>query len=499
MRPYITFVIVLIHSVAMGQNWALINPAYRYNYSDDGTDTISNQIRVMEVDTLGPDSFRYELNRIGVVCDTCSAALGGLCDGCFVWVDQPQFLQHEVFVHDGEWFFTDPDTFLLKPRAPVGSTWPFHPTGNVTATMVARQEAVLWGVTDSVAMIVLSSTDTIIVSKEHGIIEYPDINSLTSYTAVGIHGPDVGVLLPAPLSYFDYQPGDVLQYAAQGAWYSGNGVFPWAFYWGTQKMAIIGRDDSANGYEAQYLAGYSYSSGPPPYAGFWMTGLSGSFTMDEDVIEERYHPVTTYPNQITSGGCGYFGTPLDGFGRTLALHGSDENGEHLISSFTRYDQSGYAHSVLASEPVPGHSLLYPLEHGTAYGTFKEGVGMIQGGENSYFEPWCQLILTGALLSGDTIGSLSDDTFLNGPLSMDGQAEVSHPDMVLSATNDHLEFAWKSLDARYDILDLNGRLMKTGMLAQTLNSIDIHSLAPGTYFFVVDHTHGRSSQRFIITR
>lgn len=30
---------LLVHA----QNWALLNPAYRYNYSNDGTDTISNQ------------------------------------------------------------------------------------------------------------------------------------------------------------------------------------------------------------------------------------------------------------------------------------------------------------------------------------------------------------------------------------------------------------------------------------------------------------------------
>ena len=42
----------------------LDQPDYKYNYSNDGTDTISNQVFVTHVDTLGVDSFRYELNRI---------------------------------------------------------------------------------------------------------------------------------------------------------------------------------------------------------------------------------------------------------------------------------------------------------------------------------------------------------------------------------------------------------------------------------------------------
>jgi len=88
---------LLFCSMAHAQNWALLNPAYRYNYSNDGTDTISNQIRVMHIDTLGVDSFRYELNLIGVPCDTCTTSLGGFCDGCYVWVDQPQFLLRRAF------------------------------------------------------------------------------------------------------------------------------------------------------------------------------------------------------------------------------------------------------------------------------------------------------------------------------------------------------------------------------------------------------------------
>jgi hypothetical protein len=36
--------------------WALLNPEYKYNYSNDGTDTISNQIFITHMDPLGLDS-----------------------------------------------------------------------------------------------------------------------------------------------------------------------------------------------------------------------------------------------------------------------------------------------------------------------------------------------------------------------------------------------------------------------------------------------------------
>ena len=58
MMRSILLLIALSGSAASAQNWALLNPAYKYNYSNDGTDTISNQIFVTHIDTLGVDSFR---------------------------------------------------------------------------------------------------------------------------------------------------------------------------------------------------------------------------------------------------------------------------------------------------------------------------------------------------------------------------------------------------------------------------------------------------------
>ena len=74
MRKLILLCCALQCGLLSAQNWALINPDYKYNYSNDGTDTISNQIFVTHVDTLGADSFRYALNRIGSRCEPCPDA-----------------------------------------------------------------------------------------------------------------------------------------------------------------------------------------------------------------------------------------------------------------------------------------------------------------------------------------------------------------------------------------------------------------------------------------
>ncbi|HNK85042.1 MAG TPA: hypothetical protein PKL41_07565, partial [Flavobacteriales bacterium] len=88
MRTAATSTLLLSALALHAQNWALLNPAYKYNYSNDGSDTISNQIFITHIDTLGPDSFKYELNKVVVRCDTCTTVIGGNCNGCFLSLDQ---------------------------------------------------------------------------------------------------------------------------------------------------------------------------------------------------------------------------------------------------------------------------------------------------------------------------------------------------------------------------------------------------------------------------
>ena len=64
MRKLILLCCLLQCALLSAQNWALTNPDYKYNYSNDGTDTISNQIFVMETQVLGLDSILYFMNPV---------------------------------------------------------------------------------------------------------------------------------------------------------------------------------------------------------------------------------------------------------------------------------------------------------------------------------------------------------------------------------------------------------------------------------------------------
>ncbi|MEO8590724.1 MAG: hypothetical protein ABI432_15220 [Flavobacteriales bacterium] len=187
--------------VTSAQDWALLNPAYKYNYSNDCTDTISNQIRVMEIDTLGVDSFRYELNLVAEVCDTCTAP------GLFLLLDQPQFMQRKVDVAPGIWYFHDPASFVLMPNANLGDSWLFDTTANVTATVNSEDIAQIFGNDVQRTVIGLSDGGSIVISDTYGVLSW------SGHELIGVQGPDVGRLIPSLQDVFPFSTGDVVETA----------------------------------------------------------------------------------------------------------------------------------------------------------------------------------------------------------------------------------------------------------------------------------------------
>jgi hypothetical protein len=199
MRPLALLIFCLSLS-ANAQNWALLNPAYKYNYSNDGTDTISNQVFVTHIDTLGPDSFRYELNTITELCDTCQGPQ------LFLKTNSPEFLQRRVRAGATVWHFSDPGSFVILPLRDVGMPWLFDTLANVQATVTLIDTVDQFGASVPRKTIQLSNGNVIQLSEAYGILNWID------HTLIGVQGAEVGSLIPTVAGFFPYQAGDVIQY-----------------------------------------------------------------------------------------------------------------------------------------------------------------------------------------------------------------------------------------------------------------------------------------------
>lgn len=195
--------IALFHSYSFSQNWNVITPFYKYNYSPNLSGyekTIT--IHVDSTKISGADSVYY-LNRILVPYGTDKMIKNA-----------PQFLQRKMIKkNNGDVIFQDPTSFLIKPLNSVGSSWIFDTLNSISAQVASSNYISILGNFDSIKYIILSSLDTIIVSKNYGLVRFS--NSYISpiqYFLSGIEGPNIGLLVPGFKDIFDFNIGDVFEY-----------------------------------------------------------------------------------------------------------------------------------------------------------------------------------------------------------------------------------------------------------------------------------------------
>lgn len=485
-------------SWANAQNWALLNPAYRYNYSNDGTDTISNQIRVMHVDTLGVDSFRYELNLIGVVCDTCPASLGGPCDGCFVRVNQPQFLGYDCFRNGDDWTFNGVDTFLIKSGADLGETWNYR--NGVTAAIDEIWADDVFGVTDSLKRILLSDGDTIILSQSFGIASWERGDEHCDL--IGVEGAGVGRLFPDPLSYFDYQPGDELTYKVRTirlAQPSGGPMFFYARsdFW---KVVIVERTDGTATVTYTTSVAWNY------YFPGWSDAIeeqpnwprpTGQWSFNRaDVLVA--HPILgSYPGEVLDTSicmAAASDQPISYLTRCSVTQDgrSVMHSQHLRQSF--YGSSSGFGGPLQDAPDLLPYATFPDRYNLWY---EEGVGLrdadvLYGVMLPGDSTGVRAQLVGAVIGGDTVIPPPAINWTVGMLESPGPEFRIHP----NPASDFILLSSSTPSTTCSITDLQGRVILQQRITSPNERIDVQALPPGVYMIEME---GIGPQRFVIAR
>ncbi len=494
MRTLLAILLIATTKLVPAQDWALLNPAYRYNYSNDGTDTISNQIRVIGVDTLGVDSIRYTLNLIGVVCDTCPASLGDPTDGCYVWVDQPQFLGYDCIRVGNDWHLNGRDTFLLRTDVEVGETWPWDPDGSTTATVDAEWEQFVLGVSDTLRRILLSSGDTVLLSRSLGIKRFPGM--LGNFQLIGVEGAGVGRLFPDPLDFFDFHIGDELIYEVTGTCTIGsgnappyNGVCSYA-----RQIVITGRSEYPDSIIYSTSVAYGYWPAYNNYSTFWTTSWtfpSNTWKFDRISLLNDHPIIGAYPGQVLDTSICEF--PLVSNMNYLAHHGLTSDGRSIMYA-PRLATNGFFQEFHGfdgiQESAPGlHPVFTVLKNLKVQ--YEQGLGLIEV-RFDHIPSGVRVRLIGAIIGGDTLLYPSSITWLVG------MGESSLHDMLLHpnpADNScFISGSFGSEQAR--VFDLEGRVVLTTQLAAERAALDVSGLAPGTY---VVNVEGMRPQRLIIAR
>jgi len=485
---------VLICGTAFAQNWALLNPAYKYNYSNDGSYTISNQIFVTHIDTLGVDSFRYELNRISRLCDTCATS------SLFLLVDQPQFMQRSVKAGATVWHFYDPGSVVILPQAMLGQSWLYDTLANVTASVSAVDVVQLFGNDVGRKVIDLSDGSAITISEDLGVLSWGN------HQIIGVQGPDLGTLIPALSEIFPFQAGDVVEYSIKvggmdgfssnfgharlykftiesGNVADGTMIFngemvdhrwTWVSYWGGPNNVTSGH---------QTLIGDTWSAGRPelPWA---------------DLL-------TSYPGQLVG-----HRNDLEWWTDSMlciAHHGIDDQGRYFIGCKSLADpaQEDLVGHFIHAPDVPWSSAA-PVPFGTqdlctsgpneecgVLYTTGTGLNWLYAG---YFESWEQYVLNGIVLNGDTTGTIHSDAYISSLLVDESTSNASM--LAPNPASERIRIANAKAGSIVRITDLNGRIALTKSIATANETIDVRALWSGAYILVLDDF---APQRFMIIR
>jgi hypothetical protein len=463
---------------ANAQNWALLNPAYKYNYSNDGTDTISNQIRVMHVDTLGPDSFRYELNRVVELCDTCAGP------NLHLWTDAPQFLQRTVNVGQSAWHFHGPGSFVVFPHAPLGASWLFDTLANVQATITSIDTVDQFGSDVPRKTIGLSTGEVLIISEEYGILVWG------ANTLIGAHGPEVGRLIPNIAAFFPFQPGDLVQYKTDYdnccPFNGENSQYKFTFSGSIDQDTSIAYSGSKVAYTHNYM---QYMLNGPIFHTYSYQNEAANWTAGSSELP-FFDLVRSYPGQLVSTQVWYMQPDM----ACIAHHG--------IDSLGRYQ-------VRCSVPGPGH-FINPLPTGTegliqsfseqlcmdddphCGALFAEGIGLVRYG-GYFFETNLNYSMDGAVLSGDTIGSLLTDDQL---LAIHDATPTNQWGLFPNPADDAFTVRGTVGVSTISIHDLEGRMVRTVRVSSENEMINVRDLQAGVYLVRID---GHRPQRLVIAR
>lgn len=297
-RNSLVFLLVIFFLMGRTQtnfSWFPVHPNTQNNYR---VDTAASPITtVIKIDSISAGSLTYHFNTIITDCDTCqnSQLENDPFDSTYVLNNQPQFLNRSFIKTTANAFYFKSihKRFVLCPFLPVGASWIYDTLQNINAALIGKHSQNVLGTNDSVCVIKLSTNDTIVLSKNSGIIQFPfTTNSHHTYKLVGSEGPvNAGVRLKRFHDFFNFQVGDVFQYSFLDNDYN---FFPPKFVSGHERWEILTTtvftDSIHYTIRKTYFDSLKYGGSAPAITAY-------TSTLNIAFIDSIKHPANTYPLQ----------------------------------------------------------------------------------------------------------------------------------------------------------------------------------------------------------
>ncbi|RLD57025.1 MAG: hypothetical protein DRJ05_10365 [Bacteroidetes bacterium] len=463
-----TFIILsLITAMAIhAQDWSpiLVNQKMNYQHSDSAY--ITNTIWVDSVQIINNDSLYY-LNRI--VKDVPG-------NQEIVLRNQAQFLSKNILKQEGGMYIcTDPSDYLLLTLAALGDTWDF--TNSISAEVTDITEDDIFGEQDSVKTISLSDGNEIRLSKNFGIIKFPDFENGGYFELVGVQDTEYGEQVIDFWDIFDFEVGDVFQ-QNQTAGYM-------ADWWDiTRKTTITSKvvTDSSYIYTVNGIY-YAFTLGPPE-----------SYTYTENLlfIDTVGHPANKFPGQIYQFpySTGFSSDTVFSVAKVIL-----DNETNLVHKHFGNQEENYVpyETNLYYEQNEGNDTLFRLEYasivedpcglmGFGYG---ESIGDIYRTDGC-FEYYDFKSLEGYIKNGDTVGIITPDSLLTTVESIKPKHSEAlvFPNPASGIVNISLSGDTFEINTTFELRNIQGLIVKETLFSTKEGQVDVSELSQGIYFYTI---------------
>ena len=492
-KHLLSVLLCIVSQFSFSQNWSVINMTDKFNYRLDDDPVITATIWADSVHWNGNDSVFY-LNR--VMCDTCVTLIGGPnpCDTCYGLKNQPQFLQRTAYISSsGVVNFRDTANRVILTLSALNDTWMFDSLPGITATVIATTTDSVFGSLDSIKIMMLSTGDTLKLSRNYGLLQYPNHYGQNSYYRLaGIEGRNLGVQLPKFNDFFNFNVGDMFEYHGRNNFYE-HCISPFDFeacdlirkYLITAKQ--ISGDTIIYNLEGQLMKQcMSIAGGPLMFA----TCIDSINEMNVYIdssghVSNKYNHETFYlDNHLPFGG---IPISLNGLGNGTLRMKLDSN-SILSKSFGLLDISGSSQIYFIETLLSvGSDTIYisPLgSAGCSYAiNYKTGLGIVDFSYGMCFELLWEEHLVAYRKGNDTVGVFTPDSDFTVGIQ---DIHAFNPISVYPNPANDVVFITSTVQSGSEIslADLQGKELIATKLNFEKTSLDVSQIASGLYFLTI---------------
>lgn len=472
------------------QNWEAFTSGRTYHYKSDTAIALPDQsIHFDSIQVLGADTAFSVARRFVFPVDTSQR-------------NMPMFIGRELrALSDGTFNFLSPHNLAIPTRAGMGSSFTLDSISGLTAAVTQMYQRPVLGLTlDSVKVFTTLALDSLVLSKSHGILEWPASLGGARFRLAGIQELHLGDTLPGFDGIFDLPQGADFYYTSlrfvQDIGTQEN-RFRVKFHVDTAQRVLGGVQVDWSGIvlDSLWLSGN--------FANVSTTNTSGSFLIENrprNILTKSHHEQVRAPGMMAGFG---MPQPWATYIFTGALDSLDPAWQGHWTTMT-HQRNGNFNEVHLGRSNGAVGWLYSGIGGDTCvashveqmrAVFRQGFGVTHV-EWAGFESYGEFNLVGSIINGDTVGTIfPDGALLSAQNELDSQLKIA---VYPNPANAELYVQWIENRAGSVILtDLTGKVVKSQDVHGIGATLDVQNLPAGMYLLKLTQGNLQTTQRVVI--